>query len=246
MKMGKVLMLETDTRFLIPRRRVLSLEGYEITGVSSFEEAVELAKQQPFDLLIVTVEEPEFLKLLLSQLPPDLSVLIIATEDLIAKTVEYSGTGIRSFLIQPFSVNKFKDTVEYTITRASLLKQKLKDNIMVGLGHTSNMLASEEQIDKFLELVVSISASNTKADFVSLSLKDEVTGKFVDKAHFGDYRLIPEDVYQQAIKKRGAPVLFDASTCYESPLLRSLAEARISSILCIPLIVGRRVIGKDK
>lgn len=243
MKMGKVLMLEADTRFLLPRSRVLSVEGYDITGVSSFEEAVELAKQQPFDLLIVTVEEPGFLKLLLSQLPPDLSVLIIASEELIARTVECSGTGIHSFLIQPFGVDKFKDTVEYTVTRASLVKQKLKDNIMVSLGHTSNMLASEEQIDRFLDLVVGISASNTRADFVSLSLKDEVTGKFVDKAHFGDYRPIPESVYQQAIKNRGAPVLFDASTCYDSPLFRSLAEARISAILCIPLTVGRRVIG---
>lgn len=239
---GRVLILESNRRLRLSRSRALSGKGFHVTGTSSVEKAAKAAKRQSYELLIIRVDEPELLNMLLARFPPEMSVLIIATEDTASKTAGCSGTGIRSFLIQPFSVNKFKDSVAQTIDRAHLVKEGLQAKILANLEHANRLLASETEIDKFFKLVVETSAASTKADYVSLSIKDETAGMFVIKAQRGDYKPTWKNICQQVIKT-GKPILLDETTQNHSRLHRLMTEAKISAMLYVPLVIKEDVIG---
>jgi signal transduction histidine kinase len=239
---GRVLILESNRRLRLSRTRTLSGEGYYVTGVSSVENAAKAAKRQSYELLIIRVEEPELLNMLLAQLPPEMSVLIIAAEGIASKTAECSGIGIHSFLIQPFSMNKFKGSVAQAIDRAHLVKDGLQTKILANLEHANRLLASETEIDKFFKLIVETSATGTKADYVSLSIKDETTGMFVVKAQQGDYKPTWKNICQQ-VTKIGKPILLDETARNHSCLHNLMTEAEISAMLCVPLIIKENVIG---
>lgn len=242
MRSGKVLIMEANRRLRFSRTHALSQEGYYVTSVSNVKEAVKAAKRQSYELLVISVEEPELLNMLLAQFPPETSVLIIANEDMVSKTVECSGTGIHSFLIQPFGVDKFKDSVAQTIDRTRLVKDGLQSKILTDLEHANHLLASEAELDKFFKLVVEISGAGAGADYVSLSVKDKATGRFVVKAEVGDCKPTWKKVYQQTIKI-GQAIIVDATTPHRLPLHRLMTETGISAVLFIPLVIKEDVIG---
>jgi len=242
MKGSEVLILEFDRRLRLSMTRALLRGGYHVKGVSSVERAVQAANRQSYELLIIGVKEPELLNMLLAKFPPALSVLIIATEDMARRVAECSGAGIHSFLIQPFSLDKFRSTVAHTVDRACLVKEGLRDKILASLEHANRLLASETDIDKFFKLVAEISAADTKADYVLLFIKDEATGKFVIKARVGGHKPAWQRICQQ-VMERGEPILLDGTTHTRSRLHRLMTKAGISTILCVPLIARGEVIG---
>ncbi len=238
----KVLILERDRRLRLSRTRSLLRDSYQVTGVCSAQKAVEVAKRQPYELLIASVDETELLNMLLTQFPPELTVLIITPEDMVSKIVENSGTGIHSFLIEPFSLNEFKDAVARTIDRARLVSEGFRSKTLMALEQMNRLLASEVEINKLFKLVVEISAASTKADFVSLLIKDAITKKFTIKAQIGDHEPAWNKICQQ-MTKMGKPILLDEATRSHSCLYKAMTEAGISAMLCMPLVVGEDVIG---
>ena len=122
MRSGNILILEAKESLRLSRARALSREGYSVTEFACIEEAIEAARQQPYDLLIAGTGEPERLDFLLTPLPPEISVLMLATVDTISKVVEYAGTGIHTFLLEPFSPSKLKSTVARIINSTRLVK----------------------------------------------------------------------------------------------------------------------------
>lgn len=240
--MAKILILEADRRLRLSRASALLREGYYVTSVSSVEKAAKAAKHQSYELLITSVAEPELLNMLLARFPPEMGVLIIATEDTISKTAECSGTGIHAFLIQPFSVNKLKDTLAQTLDRTHAVTEGVRSKILTTLGYANRLLASEAEMDKFFRLVVEISAADTKSDYVSLSIKDEATGKLVIKAQVGDHKPSWKKICQQ-VTKIGEPILLDETTQNHSRLHRLMTEAGISGMLCVPLVIKGGVSG---
>jgi len=239
---GKVLVLEPDTRLRLSRTRALARQGYHVTGVSSIEQAVKEAKQQIYDLLIVRVEEPELLNMLLAQFPTEISVLIVTTKEVVTKTAECAGTGIHSFLVQPFSLNKFKDTVARTIDRSRMLEEGLRSKILTTLEQANRLFASEDEIDQILRLVVEMSATETNADYVSLAVKNEVTGRFMIRAQKGNENRLWKRICHE-LMQAGEPILIDETSQNHSQLHNLMAEAGISSVLCVPLVIKGNVIG---
>ncbi len=242
MRSGKVLILETNRHLRLSRTRTLSQEGYHVTSLSSVEKAAKAATRQSYELLVISGEEPELLNMLLARFPPEMSVLIIATEDTVSKAAECSGTGIHSFLIKPFSVSKFKDSVAQTIDRARLVKEGLRSKTLTDLEQANRLLASQAEIEQFFRLVVEISAASTKEDHISLATKDEATGKFVVKAQRGDEQPTWQKIYQQTIKI-GKPTLLDETTQNHSRLHRLMIDTGISAILCVPFVIKGEVTG---
>ena len=239
---SKVLILEAERGLRLSRIRTLSQEGYDVTGVSRVEEAAKAAKRQSYELLVISVEEPELLNMLLAQFPSEMSVLIIATRDTVSQAAECSGAGIHSFLIQPFSANKFRDSIAQTIDRARLVKEGLRSKILANLEQVNRMLAAKAEIDQFFKLVVEISAAGTKADYVSLVIKDDATEKLVIKAQLGDHNPTWKKICQH-VTKTGRPILFDEATPNHPYLRRLVTDSGISAILHIPLVIKGDVLG---
>ena len=242
MRSGKVLILESDERLEQSWTSALSQEGYCVSGVSGTEEAIEAAREQAYDLLVIRAEEPELLNMLLAQFPPEMGVLIVAREEAMSSAVECAGMGIYSFLIEPFGLRKFKEKVAQAIDRSRSVENSLRGKMLITLEQANRLLASEAETSQFFELVLEMGANGTKADYSSLAVKDEITGKFVIKAERGDSKASWKKICQEVMEP-GEPILIDETMEDDSPLHRLMTEAKISSLLCIPLVINGDVIG---
>ncbi len=242
MRSGKVLILEANEQLRSSWTQALSREGYSVTAASSVKEAVESAGQQPYDLLVIHAEEPELLDMLLPQFPSDAGTLIIMTPEVVSRVVERLGTGIYSFLIQPFSLSRLRKAVAQTMDRTRSVAESLRSRILTTLEQASRLLTSEVEPDQFFKLIVEMSATGTKADYVSLATRDEVTGKFVINAEQGKPRPAWKSICQEMMEI-GEPILLDETTQNHSHLHRLMTETGISAVLCIPLSIKGNVIG---
>ena len=242
MRSGKVLILESNEHLSSSWTRTLSREGYSVTVSSSVKEAVEEAEQQSYELLVIHAEEPELIDMLLPQFPPEVSILIITTEDAVSGIVEGLGTGIHSFLIQPFSLSKFKKVVAQTMDRTRSVAESLGSKVLTTLEQANHLLDSEVEMDQFFKLIVEMSATGTGADYVSLAIRNEMTGKFVINAEQGKSKPAWASICQE-LMEIGEPILLDETTQNHSLLHRLMVEAGISAVLCIPLTIKGNVIG---
>lgn len=239
---NKVLLLEVDKRLRLSRARTLSREGYAVTSVSSIDKAIKAVHRQSYELFIVNVEAPELLNLLCAHFPPEISALIVVTKDNVKKTAECSGTGARSFLIQPFGAAEFRDTVAKTISEARLVKEVFRNKILTNMEQTNRSLASSDGVERLFKHVVEVSASGSKADYVSLAVKDEWSGKLVSKEEWGN----PEPTWQkirQQIMNISKPLVIDETVKNHARLCRAMKDAGISAVFHLPIMTKRIMIG---
>ncbi len=235
------MILETDESLRLNRARILSQEGYNVTGASCIEEATEETRQKQYDLLIVGAGEPEQLDALLTPLPPEISVLMLATVDTIGHVVEHAGTGIHSFLLEPFSQGKFKSTVARIINSTRLVKGGIRSEILTSLAHANWALTSESETEQFFKRIVEIIAADTEAESVVLLIKDEVTGKLVTRSQIG--KPTPElQVICNRVIDAGEAVLID-KTIRDTRLRLMMSNTGATAIMCVPLLIKGSVVG---
>jgi signal transduction histidine kinase len=241
MRSGNILILESNERLRLNRKHVLSREGYSVTGVASIGEAIEATRQQPYDLLIVGIGEPEQLRTLLAPLPPEMNVLILTSIDAIAQVTEYAGTGIHSFLLEPFTSNSFKAKVAQTIDGARLIKGGIRNDVLASLARANWLPAPEAETDQFFKRIVEISAANIEGEYSFLVVKDEATGTLVTRAQVGDHQPELHAVCNRVIET-AKPVIIDKAT--RDPELRGLmAETGTTAVMCVPLLIKGSVAG---
>ena len=241
MRSGNIMILETDEGLRINRVHALSREGYSVTGVACIEEAVEATRQQSYDLLIVGAGEPERLDSLLTPFPSEISVLMLATIDTIGKVVEYAGTGIHSFLLEPFSLSKFKSTVTRIINITRLVKGGIRSEILTSLVRANWSLTSEAETEQFFKRVVEISAADTDAERVALLVKDEATGTLIIRAQAGKHTPELQVICKRVIDTEES-VLIDETT-QDPELRRIMTGTDTTAIMCVPLLIKGKVVG---
>ena len=242
MRSGKILVLESNESLRLPWARALSREGYYVTSASSIEEAVAAAKQQSFELLIIRTEEPELLNMFLAQFPPEIGALVIATRDTASRILEFAGLGAHSILIEPFSLSKFKEAVAQNIDRTRAIEESLQTKILTNLEKVNHLPACKADMSQLCKIIVEISAAATRADYVSLAVRDEATGNFVINAENGDAKPSWKTICQE-VMEIGEPVLIDETTQNHLPLSRLMNDTGISGMLCVPLVIKGYVVG---
>ena len=242
MNEDKILVLTHNSGLQLRIVRILSKAGYSVTSVSTIEEAIELVREQPCDLLIISPEEPKLLNMLFARFPPEMSILTIASEDTISQAALCSGTGLHSFLVEPFSAKTLRISVAQIIDSTRLVKERINSEILADLEQAIHGLATKARISQALKLIVEAGAANLGADYIALSVKDETTGEFVVRAERGEFKQVWQRLIPQVIEM-SKPLLLDEASSRHIPLSRLMAEAGASSLVHIPLLIKRRVSG---
>lgn len=105
----KILVLEDDPELRLMLAEVLGDEGYDVTTAGAGEEAVALAANQVFDLLVTDVRMPgvdglEALQQLRSH-QPNLESLVVSGYTTEAETLRALQLNVGGYLKKPFSLN---------------------------------------------------------------------------------------------------------------------------------------------
>ncbi|MBS2040336.1 response regulator [bacterium] len=127
----RILVLEDDADLLLLLREVLGDEGYQVTTASSGSEAILLASQQPFDLLVTDVRMPgvdglEALKQVRNHLP-NLDSLVVSGYTTEAETLRALQLNVGGYLKKPFSLTDLLQTVRQLLQQREAEKQRRQD-----------------------------------------------------------------------------------------------------------------------
>lgn len=125
---SQILVLEDDPDLRLMLSEVLSDEGYEVTTAAAGEEAIRLAAQQNFDLLVTDVRMPgvdglEALRQVRNQ-QPNLGSLVVSGYTTEAETLRALQLNVGAYLKKPFSLSDLLQRVRQILEeQAERLRQ---------------------------------------------------------------------------------------------------------------------------
>lgn len=135
----RILVVDDEQSVLMVVNEVLTDEGYQVTTVTSAEEALSLYEQQPFQIVITDIRMGDMDGIELASKVRDISketeVIIMTSHASMDSVIAALRTGVYDYLIKPFEdldvitavVNRAKDKVNLTEENKDLVK-RLKIN----------------------------------------------------------------------------------------------------------------------
>ncbi|BEQ13930.1 sigma-54-dependent transcriptional regulator [Desulfoferula mesophila] len=175
---GRVLVVDDELTTLKNLRRILEKEGYQVSTYSNPVRALELLKQESFDVLLSDLRMPHLDGLeLLDQaklIAPGLEVIIITGYASLDGAVEATKKGAYHFLAKPFT----PEQVRRVVSEALSLKQTRDDahRLEAPLGHAeegSLVIGRSPQMRRVAEVIAQIAPTDCNV----LILGESGTGK---------------------------------------------------------------------
>lgn len=248
-----ILVVDTSKDSLLEKIETVTGARYQIVGVPSEEEAIELIKKERFDLLITEVNYPDLAGLSLAETvrrsDPAIAIILLSDQKGIAAASQRLKSGPQAFLAQRFTAGELERAMEDALERRRLLRDNKRLKALLPLLEISKTLMSEVELGRLFDVILEIVWKETEADSVSLMLLDEGEQELVVKAVLGPSERLKNGKEKLGqglagwVAKTAQPLMLTEETSIDHPLRRAMTEMGISSVLCLPLVVKGRVIG---
>lgn len=134
MSSDRILLVDDEEAFVTTLGKRLTARGLQVQTAGSGEEAVEIARQHTFDMIVLDLAMPgidgiETLKQLLA-IDPDLQVILLTGHGSIEKAVEATKLGAVDFMQKPASLPELLEQIqEASARKASLVQKRASDQI---------------------------------------------------------------------------------------------------------------------
>jgi len=253
MPRANILVVDTGKDFLLEKVKAAVGECYQVEDVPSGEKAIERIKKKRFDLLITEIEAPNCAGLSLAERvrrgDPLIAMVLLGDYRSIDRAFHRLKPGPQALIAQRFTASKLKRAVEDALERRQLMRDNKRLKALLPLFEVSKTLMSEVELGKLFNVILEIVWRETEADSVSLMLLDETQRELVVTAVLDPSRKGNngrEKVGQGIagwVAKTAKPLMLTEETPIDHPLRRAMAEMRVSSVLCLPLVVKGKVIG---
>jgi len=122
----KILVVDDDAIVIKSCRRILEAEGFEVTTVSSADEALEKIKNYDFDLVVMDVKMPKhdgiFLMREFNKNWPEIPIIVMSgypTPETISDVIRL---GAIQFIPKPFKPDEFMKSIKEVIRKTGLKK----------------------------------------------------------------------------------------------------------------------------
>jgi DNA-binding NtrC family response regulator len=159
----KILFVEDDERLRDVLMEAAAMEEYDARGVSSAEAAVELLRDEPFEVVVTDVTLPGMSGLELlrhcRRLRPEVLPIVMTAYGTVDIAVEAMKRGATDFITKPFELDGLLGTIRVAAGRAARTR-----SAMHGGGHGTGpgeMIAASPLMQKLLEQVRAIAPFQT-------------------------------------------------------------------------------------
>jgi DNA-binding NtrC family response regulator len=158
----KILFVEDDERLRDVLLEAASMEEYDARGVSSAEAAVELLRDEPFEVMVTDVTLPGMSGLELlrhcQRLRPGILPIVITAYGTVDLAVEAMKRGATDFITKPFELDGLLGTIRVAAERAARTRAATQGD--AGL-RTENIIGATPVMQKLLEQVRAIAPFQT-------------------------------------------------------------------------------------
>lgn len=237
--------------------RTLRRYGYEVDSTTSSVQALEMLRQQAYDLLLLDVRMPQIdgLELMrrVRQFAPDIAIVVMTGYASVEAAIEAVKQGASDFLPKPFQLDNLRLAVSGALAKRALVREQARSEALLHLVQASEKLAMLLDPHELMETALQAAMAETRAMRGSIMLYHPREETLSLTAGVG----LPEEVpmgasYRLAesvaghVCRSGEPLLVE--NVREDPRLSGCPlpredQYRSPSFLSVPLRSGDRVLG---
>ena len=186
---------------------ILTHEGFDVTTENNPEQALSLAQNQSFDLVICDMKMPQMdgIELLkrLRKIHPDLNVVIMTAFGTIETAVKAMREGAFDYVMKPFSKEELLITIQRAIKNQELVRENVYLREELGLLDDSVRLVGESEAIQNIHRMIAKVAQDDKA---TVLLQGETgTGK----------DLIARAIHQRSPRQKAAFIVVNCAAVPE-------------------------------
>ncbi len=239
--MERILVADDELYILDVCRRILGRK-YDVTVVHSGLEAIQLAQEQQFDLLLTDIKMPGIDGLEAAQevkkIQPDMMCVTMTGFSTMETAIKALRLGVDEFVIKPFAPEELMLAIDRAFEKERLRRENVRLKSLLPLFEFNKMLMSTTEIDKLLEQVTGLAISEVEADSVVLYLL----------AESGDFRLhsqrnltpsqllvLEEHGLKIAANVQNAPLYADMISAEKDDIRDVLAAMGMNSAISVPI-----------
>lgn len=241
----RILVVDDEPSVVAACVRALSRAGYIVEGVGDSETALSRLGQEVFDLLLIDLRMPgrDGLELLalVKELDPHLSVVMITGYGTMEDTLRAIRLGAQGFLLKPFEPAELVETVQDSLRRRALLRDRSRLQTLLPLLEINEALRATDGAVSLAQHVLEVALRETGASRLWLTMRDSSNSKLITVASVGDSTgkgLMPASALEQVFTTGGAVWVEADGHLYSGP-----TQARRIVAMSWPLLVKNQVVG---
>ena len=246
---GRILVVDDDPSICDTLTTMLEFKGYETRVAHNGREALELAREEHPDLVLLDIMMPEMDGLTvcreMKQDPAfrDVRILMLTARDGRQDVVQALEAGASDYVTKPFFIDELVARI-----RTNLEVKRYHDDLTAMLRITQ-AVSSSLDIDKVLYTIVCELADVVKSDRASLiKIVDEESGYVVSTVDDPDLRNLQIDLgdYPEIQKANAEHRVVVVDDSHEDPLMEPVADRlpERKSIMIVPLEVQHEELGR--
>lgn len=146
----RILVVDDEISIRMGIREVAEYQGYDVTGAANGREALELCRQQDFDLIIMDIMMPEmdgYEAYRRIREIKDIPALMLSAKGEEYDKLQGFEAGIDDYVVKPFSIKELMARVNVILMRHEPREEKTQGEIYEFQGLTVNISAREVFVD---------------------------------------------------------------------------------------------------
>jgi len=268
MAQEKILVVDSDPDVLELCLRSLSAEGYMVEGATSGRQAIEMAREEQFDLLLADImrcpepcpeprrrpvegmPEPSGLEIYraVKEISPEMIGVIITGSERTENIIKALQLGFDDFVVKPFTPDWLSSAVAKALDKRRLERENVRLRTLMPLFELSKDFLATLDLNSLLDQIVQMGLQETKADRASLMLLEGQ--ELVVKASVGLSAEIAAMAREKVgegiagwVADEGEPLLLTDEASLDAQIKEAMIREEITSALCVPLLVKDKVVG---
>jgi len=155
--------------------RILSGEGYEVSGVRNGHDAIEIAEQQPFDLFLTDLMMPGIKGIDTAQavrkILPNCVIVVMTGFGTMDTAIEALRLGFSEFIVKPFKPSDLRLAVNRALERARLQRENERLRALVPLFELNKTMMATVEEDELATQVLHTACNELEVDRGVLMLR---------------------------------------------------------------------------
>ncbi|NLG26530.1 MAG: response regulator, partial [Chloroflexi bacterium] len=233
--------------------RTLRRVGYVADGAEGGSEAIERARQAPYDLFLTDLKMPDTTGLeayqAIHEEQPEMVAVVMTGFGTMEAAIEALRLGVSEFVLKPFRTAELVQAVERALSKQRLRRENARLRALIPLFDLSRTFMSSVDLDIVPQQVVRIARQELGADTASLMLLDEHSELTIHSATGLSEEVIRttrqkanEGVAGYAITRR-EPVVVQGDLRDDPRFADLQGSGPVRSSICLPLLHKDKALG---
>jgi len=181
---------KSESVIAMPRERILiAAEGYQVRCVENGLRVVEVARQEPFDILLTDILMPGLGGLEAAQavqeFAPDIVCVVITGHGTMDMVIEALKLGFYEFVAKPFTPDELIRAVSHALERERLRRENVRLKALLPLFELNKVFMSTVDVQPLLQQVAEVARQAVRADHALLALLDAGCNRVLTRAASG-------------------------------------------------------------